>query len=211
MLDLLWRVCFRWRLRPKRAIGDTTYGTVDNIRALEDAGIHAYVPLPNWDERTPYFGPSTFTYDAERDIYQCPQGQPLHRYRSDHSAEVHLYRAEAQTCNACPVKTGCTASENGRTLTRSFYATYLDRVRSYHATPAYQKAMRKRAVWVEPLFGEAKDWHGLRRFRLRGLAKVNIEALLVAAGQNLKHWLTATWWKHRSPPGGNLALAAAVS
>ena len=71
--------------------------------------------------------------------------------------------------------------------------------------------MRKRAVWVEPLFGEAKDWHGLRRFRLRGLAKVNIEALLVAAGQNLKHWLTATRWKPRPPPGMSLALAAAAS
>ncbi len=32
--------------------------------------------------------------------------------------------------------------------------------------------------WVEPLFGEAKDWHGMRRFRLRMLEKVNAEALL---------------------------------
>jgi hypothetical protein len=41
-------------------------------------------------------------------------------------------------------------------------------------------------VWVEPLFGEAKDFHRLRRFRLRGLHKVNIEGMMVAAGQNLK-------------------------
>ena len=52
--------------------------------------------------------------------------------------------------------------------------------------------MRKRSVWVEPLFGEAKQWHGLRQFRLRGLEKVNIQALWVAAGQNLKRWLTKT-------------------
>ena len=38
---------------------------------------------------------------------------------------------------------------------------YLDRVRGYHATEPYAKAMRKRQVWVEPLFAEAKDWHGL--------------------------------------------------
>ena len=49
--------------------------------------------------------------------------------------------------------------------------------------------MRKRQVWVEPLFAEAKEWHGLRRFRLRGLPKVNIEGLLIAAGQNLKRLL----------------------
>src|SRR5919199_1639771 len=59
MLDLLWRVRFRWHPHPERAIGDTTYGTVDNIRALEDAGIRAYVPLADWD-RTPYYGPSRF-------------------------------------------------------------------------------------------------------------------------------------------------------
>ena len=79
------------------------------------------------------------------------------------------YHAEAVACNACPVKADCTSSSYGRVVTRSFHAAYLERVRAYHATPAYQKAMRKRAVWVEPLFGEAKDWHGLRRFRLRGL------------------------------------------
>jgi hypothetical protein len=42
--------------------------------------------------------------------------------------------------------------------------------------------MRKRAVWAEPLFGEAKQIHQLRRFRRRGLMKVNIEGVMVAAG-----------------------------
>jgi hypothetical protein len=64
--------------------------------------------------------------------------------------------------------------------------------------------MRKRWVWVEPLFAEAKDWHGLRRFRLRGLENVNIEGLLVAAGQNLKRWLAATGWGRRHGPCGSL-------
>lgn len=42
---------------------------------------------------------------------------------------------------------------------------------------------------MEPLFAEAKDWHGMRRFRLRTLEKVNIEALMIAAGQNVKRLL----------------------
>ena len=85
---------------------------------------------------------------------------------------------------------------------RSFWTDYLDRVRAYQGTPAYQKALRKRSVWVEPLFGEAKDWHGLRRFRLRGLEKVNGEALLIAAGQNLKRLLNHRGWGRRPWPGG---------
>jgi hypothetical protein len=67
---------------------------------------------------------------------------------------------------------------------------YVDRVRAYHTTEPYAKAMRKRQVWVEPLFAEAKDWHGLRRFRLRGLDNVNMEGLLIATGQNLKRFLS---------------------
>ena len=42
---------------------------------------------------------------------------------------------------------------------------------------------------MESLFGEAKDWHGLRRFRLRRLEE-NMEALLVASGQNVKRLMT---------------------
>jgi hypothetical protein len=52
--------------------------------------------------------------------------------------------------------------------------------------PHYRKALRKRAVWIEPPFGEAKEWHALRRFRLRRLVKVNSEALMIASGQNIK-------------------------
>ncbi len=87
---------------------------------------------------------------------------------------------------------------------RSFSADYLEKVRGYHATGAHQKAMRKRQVWVEPLFAEAKEWHGLRRFRLRGLENVNIEGLLAAAGQNLKRFLAATGWGRRHAPCGSL-------
>jgi hypothetical protein len=80
----------------------------------------------------------------------------------------------------------------------------LEKVRGYHTTEAYQKAMRKRQVWVEPLFAEAKLWHGLRRFRRRGLENVNIEGLLIAAGQNLKRFLAATGWGRRHVPCGSL-------
>src|SRR5262245_7110178 len=55
MQDLLWRVRFRRKLRPRQVTGDTTYGTVENIVAIEDQHIRAYVPLPDLDHRTPYY------------------------------------------------------------------------------------------------------------------------------------------------------------
>src|SRR6185312_7183139 len=71
------------------------------------------------------------------------------------------------------------------------------------------KAMRKRQVWVEPLFAEGKQWHGMRQFRLRGLGRVNTEALLMATGQNLKRLLQQRGWGRRTFPDG--AAAAAVA
>ena len=204
MLDQLRRVRFRWHLRPARVVADTTYGTVENIRALEAQGIRAYVPLPDFDARTPYFGSARFRYHEQRDEYSCPAGQPLRRRKANNAEEIVIYQAEAATCNACPLKARCTASDQGRRVSRSFHEAYLDRVRDYHTTPAYRKAMRKRKVWPEPLFAEAKQWHGLRQFRLRGLPRVNMEGLLIAAGQNLKRWLSATGWGRRHGPIGSL-------
>jgi integrase len=96
-----------------------------------------------------------------------------------------VYRADAAACNACPLKADCTASDEGRQVRRSFYADYLDRVRGYHETPAYEKAMRKRKVWVEPLFGEAKQWHGLRhRFGYRMAKAVPLHRLAQLMGHD---------------------------
>jgi hypothetical protein len=199
MLDLLWRARFRWRLRPRQVTGDTTYGTIENIVPIEDAGIRAYVPLADFTHRTPYYGKDRFHYDAEQDVYWCPEEHALQRYAWHKTERAFIYRAEAATCNACPVKEACTTGQQGRTLRRSIFTDYLERVQGYHVTAAYEKAINKRKVWVEPLFGEAKQWHGLGRFRLRRLERVNIEALLIAAGQNIKRLLAGR--RFGSDPG----------
>jgi transposase len=201
MLDLLWHVRFRWRLRPRQVTGDTKYGTLENIKAIEDAGMRTYIPLFNRDnEHVAYYGSSRFTYDAAQDRYICPNGQPLHLTRMKYKAEKAEYQADAATCNVCPLKAECTPSLYGRQVHRSFHADYLERVKGYDQTEVYQKALRKRKVWVEPLFGEAKEWHGMRRFRLRRLWKVNCEALVIASGQNLKRLLNKRGWGRRLFP-----------
>ena len=96
------------------------------------------------------------------------------------------YRAKAAGCASCSLETRCTTSKNGRQVRRSPGERYVDRVRGYWETEPYRKAMRRRRGWVEPLLAEAKGWHGMRRFRLRTSWRANVEALLVAAGQNLK-------------------------
>jgi transposase len=151
VLDLLWRTRFRWKLHPRQFTGDTTYGTAENIVALEEQHIRAYVPLPDFDKRTEFFGRRDFRYDAERDVYICPNGADLHSAPSGSTESYTLYWAKAKTCNACPLKAQCTTSSRGRRLSRHVDEDYLERVRTYHTTEPYKKAMRKRSVWVEPL------------------------------------------------------------
>ena len=208
MLDLLWYVYFRWRVRPRHVTGDTKYGTFENIKPIEDAHIRAYVPLPDWEHKTAYYGPAQFTYDPVHDQYRCPQGQLLLPTHREEQAQLVEYRASAGTCNACPLKPHCTPNKRGRHVHRSFFADYQERVKGYHQTDAYQKAMDKRKVWVEPLFAEAKDWHGMRRFRLRRLWRVNCEAQIIAAGQNLKRLLHSRGWGRRPFPAEGVAALA---
>jgi transposase len=206
MLELLFRARFRWHLRPHSVTGDAAYGTIENVAAVEKAGIRAYMVLPNHDKRSSLFGKNEFIYDAERDLYTCPQGETLRRQGRDHKERSIRYAAKPSACNACLLRSRCTKSKKkGRWLRRSLDEEYLDKVRAYGDTEPYRKALRKRQVWVEPLFAEAKDWHGLRRFRLRRLEKVNAEALLIAAGQNIKRLLAFGSWGPKE-----LAQAAAL-
>jgi hypothetical protein len=41
------------------------YGTVENFATLEDAGIQAHVPLPDFDQRTSFYGKGQFPCEAD--------------------------------------------------------------------------------------------------------------------------------------------------
>jgi Transposase DDE domain len=153
-----------------------------------------YVPLPDFEQRTAFFGQRAFRYDATSDVSICPAGQELQVLPSGGTDQFTQYRAKPGVCHACPLKAKCTTSIHGRKLSRPLAEEAFERVRALHQTEAYKKAMGKRKVWVEPLFAEAKDWHGIRRFRLRERWRVNCEALITASGQNLKRLLKKRGW-----------------
>ena len=205
MLELLFRSRFRWRLHPRSVTGDATYGTKENIAAIEKAGIRAYTALPDQQRRTSLFTIEAFEYDAEKDLYTCPAGETLRRRGHDHRGGYVRYAAKASACKECPLKSKCTKGPQGRWVSRSLEEEYLETVRAYRDTEPYCRALRKRSVWIEPLFGEAKEWHGLRRFRLRGLEKVNSEPLMIASGQNVKRLVA-----FGSRPPRRVAQAAAL-
>jgi transposase len=65
------------------------------------------------------------------------------------------------------------------------------RVRMRVRGVGYRLSQRCRKL-IEELFGEGKDWHGLRRFRRRGRGRVQQEAYLIGWALNLKR-LAKSW------------------
>jgi len=55
----------------------------------------------------------------------------------------------------------------------------------------YRLSQRRRKL-IKELFGEGKNWHGLRRFRRRGHRRAQQEALLIGWVFNLKRLARAS-------------------
>jgi len=80
-IDLVWRTRFRWKLYPRQVTGDTKYGTVENIVAIEDQRVRAYVPLSATGRKPGLFRDTDFVYNPDADTYRCP-GQATLRFIS---------------------------------------------------------------------------------------------------------------------------------
>ena len=161
MLDLLWRTSLRWKLHPKQVTGDTAYGTTENIAAVEQAGIRAYMALSGAGKARPYFSKEEFAYYSELNIYQCPAGEVLMPKTFRTTRNQVIYKTEPGRCDSCSMRAQCTDNNSGRQVLRHLEERYVDRVNSYRVAPSpTRRHFARGRVWVEPLFAEAKEWHG---------------------------------------------------
>ena len=104
MLDLLWRTCFRWKLRPHHVTGDSVYGTLPNVKAVELAGIRAFMPIIDYTRGKRLFNKEEFAYDPERDVYVCPAGEVLKKDGVRFKQQITRYIADPDTCASCALK-----------------------------------------------------------------------------------------------------------
>lgn len=88
-------------------ISATTHATAVNIRALEEAGIRAYVPLPDWDR--PLYDHSRLVYATSRARLGVRR-ELRRREIAKHAERVVGSRDAPDACNACPLEAASTAS-----------------------------------------------------------------------------------------------------
>ena len=98
-------------------------------------------------------------------------------------------------CQACPVRSCCTRSPDGRSLTlaREPVQQALELRRREQVTPAFQQQYALRAG-VEATISQGVRTKGLRQARYRGQDKVHLHHLRIAAAINLvriDRWLEA--------------------
>ena len=66
----------------------------------------------------------------------------------------------------------------------------------YRYTPEYNKIYERRKETIERVFADAKEKHGMRYTRLRGLQRVRMQVTLTFAYMNLKK---PAKWKLKKP------------
>jgi transposase len=186
----------RFGLKPERLMADTAYGTGKLLAWLLDKGITPQIPVWERYERTDgMFTRRDFTYDAERDIYLCPNGRPLRTTGTIHDGRVRNYLSQPADCRTCGLKTRCTRAPF-RKIARDINEEARDHTRSLSGTPEYEQSRNERKK-VEMRFAHLKTHHGFERMRLRGLSGARDEFHLAAIVQNLKTLAMRIW---RPPP-----------
>jgi hypothetical protein len=165
---MLERTEQRLDLKPNWLAADTAYGIGKLLAWLLGKSITPHIPV--W-ERYPssdgMFSRSDFTYDAERDLYVCPNGRPLRTSGTVHDGRVRNYLSQPQDCRACTLKQRCTRAPFKK-IARDINEDARNHARSLKGTPEFERSSKARKK-VEMRFAHLKVQHGFERMRLRGL------------------------------------------
>lgn len=170
------------------AVGlDAGYATSGIAKGLEERGILGVTgyrrPTP---PRPGMMSNKAFHYEADVDGYRCPQGQLLGYATTDRTGYRH-YKSDPTICRSCPLLASCTSNRNAtRLITRHVWADARERADAYRLTSWGRRIYKRRKETVERSFADAKQLHGHRYARFRGLLAVACQCLLAAAAQNIK-------------------------
>jgi transposase len=179
-------------LKPKRLTADTAYGTGKLLAWLLGKDITPHIPVWERYERTDgMFSRADFVYDAERDVYTCPNDRPLRTSGTVHDGRARNYLSRPADCRACKLKAQCTRAPF-RKIARDINEEARDHARSLKDTPEFEQSSDERKK-VEMRFAHLKVHHRFERMRLRGLSGARDEFHLAATVQNLKTIANHIW------------------
>ena len=170
-----------------RAVGvDAGYAAAAITQGLEERNIYGVIGYRTPTHRDGYFYKREYRYDQKLDIYICPNGQLL-SYRTTNREGYRQYHSDPEQCRNCPLRHKCTQSANAiKVVTRHVWEPSRERIDQHRLNRVGKRIYKRRKETVERSFADAKQLHGHRYARMRGLNKVQQQCLLAATAQNIK-------------------------
>lgn len=185
-LDRLDRQRKRFDLRVQAVGLDAGYATAAIAKGLEERDILGVTGYRRPSHRKGYLPKRKYLYEKDLDGYRCPNGQLLTYATTDRNGYRH-YKSDPQKCRNCPLLASCTANANNqKTVTRHVWQDARERVDAHRLSDWGKALYKRRQETVERSFADAKQLHGHRYARFRGLTAVKVQCLLAAAAQNIK-------------------------
>ena len=169
------------------AVGlDAGYMTAPICKGLEERELYGVIGYRRLNHKKGYFYKRQYIYDREHDVYICPAEQRI-TYSTTNRLGYREYKSDPNICKRCPLLMQCTRSANHiKVVTRHVWQDSKEHVDTHRKTDAGKKLYARRKETVERSFADAKQLHGHRYARMRGLDKVREQCLLAAACQNMK-------------------------
>ena len=185
-LEQIRRIPFAFGIKPESLGADKGYSTGEFIDTLVKEKVEPHIPI--MDSRSQndrgIYSIGQFSFDAGENQFLCPEGKALRYWGIHKASKQHVYRARTKDCKVCSRKAECTR-DRARSLSYHIYEESINEARQINQTRAYRisQRMRKR---IEELFGEAKEWMGLRRAKFRRRKFIREQVLMTATVQNIK-------------------------
>lgn len=168
------------------AVVDAGYRTSANAYMLDELKIQGVMPYKNERKNKEIIPKYEFVYDQHYDWYICPEDQLLKLHTVDRNGTKH-YQCRYDECRECPRNKECVSEKSDkRTIYRHVWADYMDEVDHFRLTHTGKMLYAARKETIERVFADAKEKHGMRFTRLKGLRKVEQETYLTFACLNLK-------------------------
>lgn len=169
------------------AVGlDAGYYTAGIAHGLAERGIAGVIGYSRPTHRPGFLRKRDFVYERELDAYRCPEGQLL-AYRTTNRDGYRQYHSDPERCRSCPLLASCTASANAtKIVTRHLWQEAKQKIDFNRLTPWGKRVYQRRKETVERSFADAKQLHGHRYARFRGLRRMAEQCLLAAVAQNIK-------------------------
>ena len=185
-LDRLDRQKQRFNFNVQSVGLDAGYFTASICKGLEERNLYGVISYRRPTHKKGYFYKREYHYDAERDEYTCPAGEPL-IYKTTSREGYRHYQSDPKKCRNCEHLSHCTKNANYvKTVTRHVWEDSKERINQNRLTPTGRAIYKRRKETVERSFADAKELHGYRYAKYRGLTKVKGQCLLAAAAQNMK-------------------------